>query len=129
MMARRLRRSAIWKRMLGLAAVVVLLRGAPTAPIVATLYVDQSNPNWKDKGPGSASQPFCTIGAAASNAVAGQTVIVSQGTYMEKVTVANSGTQSASIVFTSAPGATVTVTGKTNGFVISNKSWITVQGF
>src|SRR5438094_3818784 len=105
MMTRRLRRSAIWKRMLVLAAVVVSLRGAPTAPMVTTLYVDQGNPNCRDNGTGSASQPFCTIGAAASSAVAGQTVIVSQGTYVEKVTIAKSGTQTASIVFTSAPGA------------------------
>ena len=35
----------------------------------------------------------------------------------------------APIVFTAAPGATVTLAGHANGFVLSNKSWITVNGF
>ena len=62
-------------------------------------------------------------------AVAGQTVLVSSGTYAGGATVAQSGTSSAPIVFQNAPGATVTVTGGTNGFKVSSKSWITIKGF
>jgi parallel beta-helix repeat protein len=95
----------------------------------STLYVDQANPTCSNSGPGSATQPFCTIGKAASTAVAGQTVIVKAGNYPENVTVANSGTSAAPIVFTTAAGESVTVSGQTHGFTISSKSWITVQGF
>ena len=78
------------------------LRIAAAVPPV--LFVDQASANCSDTGPGSTSQPFCTIGAGASQAVAGQTVSVSQGTYAENVTPANSGTQQAPIVFTTTTG-------------------------
>ena len=61
--------------------------------------------------------------------VAGQTVLVGNGTYNEQVTVSGSGTASAPIVFAAAPGATPTITGSTDGFYINAKSYITVQGF
>jgi parallel beta-helix repeat protein len=60
---------------------------------------------------------------------AGQTVQVAAGTYPEAVTVATSGTSAAPISFTAAPGATVTLSGKANGFSISGKSWISITGF
>lgn len=82
-----------------------------------------------DSGPGTQSQPFCTISKAASVATAGQTVLVSSGTYQENVTPANSGTSGNPITFQAAPGATVTVTGATHGFTLSSRSWITVEGF
>jgi parallel beta-helix repeat protein len=92
-------------------------------------YVDRVNPNASDTGPGSASQPFKTIQAAANKATAGSTVLVLGGTYSEKVTVKSSGTSTAPVVFTAADGASVTVSGGTNGFAISNQSWITLHGF
>jgi parallel beta-helix repeat protein len=95
----------------------------------ATLYVDRGNTSCSDSGSGSATQPFCTIGAAATRAGAGTTVVVASGTYAENVTAANSGTSVAPIVFTTAPGASVTVSGQAHGFTISGKSWVTVQGF
>jgi parallel beta-helix repeat protein len=100
-----------------------------SASVVSTLYVDKASPSCSDAGPGSGVQPFCTIGKAASTAVAGQTVIVKGGDYPENVTVANSGTPAAPIVFTTATGESVTVSGQIHGFTISSKSWITVQGF
>jgi parallel beta-helix repeat protein len=114
----------------GMFVALLSLLTAPWFVIAAsTLYVDRANPSCSDAGPGSATQPFCTIGAAAAKAVAGQTVMVSSGTYSENVTVANSGTSSAPIVFTTAAGASVTVSGQTHGFTISSTSWITVRGF
>jgi parallel beta-helix repeat protein len=93
----------------------------------STLYVGGAN--CSDSGPGTQAQPFCTISEAASVAVAGQTVLVSSGTYDEDVKPANSGTPGSPITFQAAPGATVTVAGGWNGFTISSRTWITISGF
>ena len=95
----------------------------------STIYVDRNNLACNNKGTGLPSVPFCAINSAAAKVVAGQTVSVAAGTYTERVLIAVSGTPSAPITFTSAPGATVTVTGGTNGFSATNKSWVTVRGF
>jgi len=107
----------------------VLVPGAAKAVSGTTLYVDRSNPSCSDTGSGTILAPYCTIGAAASVVGAGQTVQVAAGTYPEAVTVSTSGTSSAPIAFTAAPGATVTLSGRVNGFSISGRSWITVNGF
>src|ERR671934_5322 len=101
----------------------------PDAPAAPILYVDRGNPACSNTGSGTSTQPFCTISAAAAKVTAGQTVQVASGTYPEAVTVGSSGTSSAPITFTAAPGATVTVSGQANGFAISGQSWITVTGF
>ena len=121
-----LRRSA-----LGFAAFALLLL-AQTGTAAASgsiLYVDRGNPNCSNSGSGTATQPYCTIGAAAAHVGQGQTVQVASGTYPESVTVTTSGISIAPIMFTAAPGATVTVSGQSNGFVIAGKSWITINGF
>src|SRR5918912_1904602 len=82
-----------------------------------------------DSGSGAIDRPFCTIGAAARVVAAGQTVQVAAGTYPENVDVSTSGTSSAPIVFTAASGATVTLSGQADGFLVSGRSWITVTGF
>ena len=120
------RRAALWA--LGLAT----LLGATSAPALgaaSTLYVDGSSASCSDSGAGTAAQPFCTISAAAPHAGAGQTVQVAGGTYPEDVKVSSSGSPGAPIVFTAAPGEAVTLTGKTDGFTLTNASWITVNGF
>jgi parallel beta-helix repeat protein len=109
--------------------VIVSLVGVPSSAVAATLYVDQANANCSNSGAGSAAQPLCTIGAAVAKTVAGTTVIVSTGDYSENVTPATSGTSSLPIVFTTGPGANVTVSGQTHGFTISGRSWITVRSF
>jgi parallel beta-helix repeat protein len=105
----------------------------PPPPPPPTLYVAKGNANCSDGGSGTAAQPFCTIRPAASRVVAGQTVLVDSGTYNETVTVSSSGTATAPINFVAAPGATVTVTGSgsasANGFNLSGRSYVTVQGF
>ncbi len=110
-------------------AVVALMGGPAAAQTEPNLYVDRGNAACSDTGSGTATQPFCTISAAAAKVTAGQTVEVAAGTYAEAVTVASSGTSSAPITFTAAPGATVTVSGRANGFAISGRSWVTVNGF
>ena len=69
-----------------LAAALVTL--APSAPAQAstTYVVRQHDPACSDRGPGTATKPFCTISAAANVAVAGDAVRVGGGTYREQVT-------------------------------------------
>jgi parallel beta-helix repeat protein len=103
--------------------------GDPAPTPQSTIHVDINDPNCSNIGPGTQAQPLCSIATAALRAVGGQTVVVASGTYDERVKVANSGSQGAPIVFTTAPGANVTVTGGSNGFYLYGRSWITVQGF
>jgi parallel beta-helix repeat protein len=110
-----------------IALVALNVRAASALPTV--LYVDRGNPSCSDTGLGTSTQPFCTIKKGASVATAGQTVQVASGTYPELVTVSNSGSPGSPIVFTAAPGASVTVSGQANGFKLAGKSYITIQGF
>jgi PKD repeat protein len=100
----------------------------PPPPPPTTLYVDQGNVACTDGGSGTQTQPYCTIGAAAAHALAGTTVIVASGTYNERINP-GSGAAGAPVVYTTVPGATVTVTGGQYGFYLSGRSWVTVKGF
>jgi len=95
----------------------------------ATLYVDGASSSCSNTGSGTVTQPFCTISAAAAVVVAGQTVLVSEGTYNETVKPPRSGTAGAAIVFAAQPGATVTVRGGSYGFYLSLRSYVTIDGF
>jgi parallel beta-helix repeat protein len=110
-----------------IALLVLSTRPASAGPTV--LYVDGSNPSCSDTGAGTSSVPFCTIKKGATVAVAGQTVQVASGTYSELVTFGRSGSPGSPIVLTAAPGANVTVTGWANGFKVSGRSYVTIQGF
>ena len=132
------RREAVSPRRAGSARsmiLVLVVLGAvgfvdmPAAALASTLYVDRNHPACSDTGPGSAATPFCTINKGATVAVAGQTVQVASGSYVEKVTVAASGTPSAPIVLRAAPGAGVNLTSSSQGFVVASKSWVTIEGF
>ena len=92
-----------------------------------TFYV--GGPGCSPGGPGSPTQPYCTINEAAAVAMAGDTVLVAGGTYTEKVTVPRSGTAGNPIVFRPASSVPVTVTGAANGFFVSGRSYVTIQGF
>jgi parallel beta-helix repeat protein len=128
--ARRHERS---RRRIGLATSVAAALGLATVPLgaaegaVSTLYVAKTG--CSDTGTGTSSVPYCTIAKAAKVAVAGQTVLVSSGTYTDEVFPWHSGVSGSPIVFRPAPGATVTISGAKHGFTISNQSWITVSGF
>jgi parallel beta-helix repeat protein len=113
------------------AAIALLgLNARAAGAVPSVLYVDGNNPNCSDTGSGDTStQPFCTIKKAGLVAVAGQTVQVSSGTYPDLVTVSNSGSAGSPIVFTPAPGASVTISGPADGFKLSGKSYVTIQGF
>jgi parallel beta-helix repeat protein len=119
------RSAAVTAAVLVCAGVAVAVDPAHAAATV--LYV--GGPGCSNTGAGTQAVPFCTIGAAASIAVGGQTVLVAQGTYAETVTPKNSGTVTAQIVYAAAPGAQPVVTGGTRGFYLSGKSYTTVTGF
>jgi len=129
-----MRRDREWRRALAVGALLsigaaVQLRFGEAGAASSTLYVDEGNPNCSDGGSGSSTQPFCTIGAAASRAAAGQTVAVSPGTYDENVTLPRSGTSTAPIAFVAVDGGDVVIRGGTHGFTLSNRSWIEIDGF
>ena len=111
-------------------ALLSLLAGGATAvsTSAATLYVDQANPSCSNSGLGSPTQPLCTISASVPIATPGTTVQVAAGTYTEQVSP-HTGASGSPIIFSAAPGATVTVTGKSYGFYLSNLSWVTINGF
>jgi parallel beta-helix repeat protein len=111
---------------IGLTTVLLLLPGAARA--ATTLYVDQAHDNCSNAGPGTASQPFCSIGAAAARTTAGTTVLVSSGTYVEQVSV-RSGAAGNPVTFRAAPGATPVVRGGNYAWYVSAKSWVTIEGF
>jgi parallel beta-helix repeat protein len=123
------RRGVAYLIVAALAGLVVLWPGSLSARAATLMYVDGSNPSCSDTGLGDSTQPFCSISVAARKATAGTTVQVAAGTYSEQVSISNSGTSDAPIVFTAAPGASVIVNGVGNGFSMSNKSWITINGF
>jgi parallel beta-helix repeat protein len=116
---------------IGIATVSIAATTALTmAPAYAatTYTVDNTSSSCSDTGPGTATQPFCTIGTAAAKAHAGDTVVVRAGTYTgTSVNPANSGTASSPIKFTANPG--VTISGGTRAFALSSRSNITVSGF
>src|SRR6476469_9628850 len=95
----------------------------------AAAYLYVGGGGCSDTGTGTATVPFCTIAKAAKVAVAGQTVLVSSGTYTDEVYPWHSGTSGAPITFKPAPGASVVISGAKHGFTISNQSWISVSGF
>jgi parallel beta-helix repeat protein len=115
-----------------LVAAVFVVSGLSTAAAAAggtTWWVDNGDPRCPYTGAGTPSAPFCTIGAAAAVAMAGDTVLVRTGTYREEVKPSSSGSANGVITFSAAPGATVTVTGGAHGFTVDTKSWVTISGF
>jgi hypothetical protein len=73
-----------------------------------TYYV---SPAGSDTHAGSSSSPFQHIQKCATIALAGDTCVIASGTYRETVTPKRSGTASARITYTAAPGARVIING------------------
>jgi parallel beta-helix repeat protein len=110
------------------AVVVASVLSATAAQASATYVVDNTSASCSDTGPGTSTQPFCTIAAAAAKAQAGDTVLVNAGTYTgTSVNPANSGVAGSPITFTANAG--VTISGGTRAFAISSRSYIVVNGF
>jgi len=114
---------------------------APAAhAVVSTLYVMGGTGPCSDSGPGSSSQPFCTISKAAAVVQPGQTVIVSYGNYPEAVTISAKGTATAPIkLIGRATSATIWPAGSASpavntavgdhAFVLNGAQYVTISGF
>jgi parallel beta-helix repeat protein len=101
--------------------------GSP-ADASTTYVVNNASSACSDTGQGTASQPFCTIAAAAGVAQAGDTVQVSGGAYTgTAVNPAHSGTAGSPITFAAQPG--VTISGGADAFALSSRNYIVVSGF
>lgn len=92
-------------------------------------------PGGNDSNPGSASAPFRTIGKSVAVAKAGDTVQVRGGTYVESVTINQSGTATAPIRLQAYPGETPVMDGQNKipgqwyGLIYVNGAYIEVSGF
>lgn len=104
-----------------------------TAAHAATTYYVAKNGN-DASSTGNSSNPYLTIQKAASVTAAGDTVIVRDGTYRERVKPPKSGSQGAYITFRSANrGSAKVICPLANdyeaAFMIYDKSFIAIDGF
>jgi parallel beta-helix repeat protein len=76
-----------------------------------TLYVDQKHPAASDDNPGTAEEPFLTIGKAMSTILPGDSVVVKSGIYRERMIPSASGTSDNPITITAQPGQRVVIAG------------------
>jgi hypothetical protein len=107
----------------------------PYTPYPSTgtdLYVDNQVVNktsvCSDSGPGSESDPFCTIAEAASVVQPGETVVVEPGNYTG-ATISVSGTAQAAITFDAIGGAIVQPVSTEPVFNISGAHNVVLDGF
>jgi hypothetical protein len=108
----------------------------PLVPYPATgtyLYVDNYDVNGdsvcSDSGPGSESDPFCTIAKAASVVQPGETVVVEPGTYKSSVTISAQGTQQEPITFDAIGGALIEGPSGVPAVTISGARDVKFDGF
>ncbi len=81
-------------------------------------------PSGDDQAAGTSEAPMRTMQAALDRAVAGDSVIVTKGIYLERVTLNKSGVEGKRIVVTASPRRSVILEG-----VLITGSYITFQGF
>src|SRR6185369_2011236 len=114
-----------------LCGVLVVLCVCSAAASAATYYVAPS-PTGSDANAGTEQAPFATIQKAADVAVAGDTIVVTAGTYAG-AKFSHSGTVTAPIVVTARAGAIVATPGaqNTNGdnLWVRDASFVTIEGF
>ena len=102
--------------------VVVLAISLPQLLAATIYYVDGAAGN--DSNPGTQSSPWKTIQKAANTLVAGDKVIVTSGTYNERINETSGGSSGNEIIYQVNTGDTVTC----KGFTISGNH-VTVDGF
>jgi len=102
--------------------------------LAATYYVDQNHPQASDSNTGTETLPWATITKAAQVMVAGDTVLVKAGTYLNTtgtwttpgILTANSGTPGNPITIKAFPGDQVIVKGSLGSY---RRNYITIDGF
>jgi parallel beta-helix repeat protein len=98
----------------------------------ATYHVDRAHPSADDSNSGTAEEPWKTIGKAASEAGAGDTVYVHEGAYSEFVYLTGSGTPEALITFKAVEGDNVVIDGEGTAACcmrINSGSYYRIEGF
>jgi chitodextrinase len=116
----------------GFFALAMLVAATASLPIAlatsGSLYVNNTAANCTDGGSGTSTQPYCTITKAAQVATAGTTVYVTGGTYTgTAINPTSSGLSGSPITFTASAG--VTISGGTDAFAISSRSYIVIDSF
>jgi hypothetical protein len=95
----------------------------------STFYVDKNS--CSDSFPGTATQPWCTLGHASSVLAPGDTVVVRPGIYSESVTPP-SGSPTAYITYQGLPGAVLDGNGTAiagQAFNVGTQSYLVIMGF
>ncbi|MBD3344432.1 MAG: hypothetical protein GF401_05165 [Chitinivibrionales bacterium] len=87
---------------------ILFIAGLVTA---RTWVVDQQHPLASDSNDGTIDSPYLTIAPAADTARPGDTVLVHEGIYRERVAPARGGEEGQPIVYMAAPGNTVILKG------------------
>lgn len=106
------------------AAGLVLAACAPGQAHAAIYVVDQAAPGAADTNPGTEEKPLKTIQSAANVARPGDTVVVMEGKYDERVRVRTSGTEGGPITLRAAPRRRAVV----GGFDLEG-SYLRIEGF
>jgi hypothetical protein len=93
-----------------------------------TYHVDQNHSDASDQGPGTADQPFATIGAAAEVLQAGERAVIHAGVYREMVRPPRGGSGPAQMIsYEAAPGEEVILKGsqeiQTTWTDLGNNQW------
>jgi len=95
-------------------------------------YVDRDSLGGacSDGGPGTETQPWCTIGQANGTLTAGQTVLIRAGTYAnETIRPTNSGTSdNARIIYAAYPGEQVIFTASVYCVRLQSVSYVSILG-
>jgi hypothetical protein len=113
-------------RRIGIALLGGLLAGPLAAPaMAATYYVD---PNGNDLSSGSFENPWETLGKANQTLVAGDTVFIRGGTYLERIRPDRSGSEGNPIVFSRYQDEEPKITDVTDCVLLSQRSYITIDG-
>src|SRR5881227_2646449 len=90
----------------GALSLAMLAASSASLPVVlaasGSLYVNAAAANCSDAGPGSPTQPYCSIVKAAQVATAGMTVFVIGGTYAGSAINPASGLAGSPITFTAS---------------------------
>lgn len=104
------RRSGFWTWWMLCCPVLALAQDA--GPVEGQVWVvDQRAANADDRGPGNQNQPFRTIQRGAEMAQPGDTVLVREGIYRERVAPPRGGEPGRPIVYRAEPGKNVIIRG------------------
>ncbi len=116
-------------RALGLTCLALLIT-SPT--LAATTYWVAPPPQGNDTNPGSEVLPWATLQHAADEVLAGDTVLVLDGSYVG-AELTTSGTSTEPITFRATDGSAPQITADNpstpDGFNIEGASWIVIEGF